>query len=74
MPPSKLHLKSQGTKLEYTFKSDVLFKMLFVRYPDLLKRLVAVLLSIPLESIEISKLSIQKCHRKKSAKSFVGWT
>ena len=38
--------------MEYTFKSDVLFKMLFVRYPVLLKRLVAVLLGIPLESIE----------------------
>jgi predicted transposase/invertase (TIGR01784 family) len=44
--------KSKGTKLEYTFKSDVLFKMLFVKYPDLLKRLVAVLLGIPLESIK----------------------
>jgi len=41
-----------GTRLRYTFKSDVLFKMLFVRYPDLLKRLVAVLLGIPLTSIE----------------------
>jgi predicted transposase/invertase (TIGR01784 family) len=44
--------KSKGTKLEYTFKSDVLFKMLFVKYPDLLKRLVAVLLGIPLENIK----------------------
>ncbi|MCL2223137.1 MAG: Rpn family recombination-promoting nuclease/putative transposase [Oscillospiraceae bacterium] len=44
--------KVKGTKLKYTFKSDVLFKMLFVRYPDLLKRLVAVLLNIPLESIK----------------------
>ena len=40
-----------ATKLEYTFKSDVLFKMLFVKYPHLLKRLIAVLLSIPLESM-----------------------
>jgi predicted transposase/invertase (TIGR01784 family) len=39
------------TKLEYTFKNDTLFKMLFVKYPDLLKRLVAVLLGIRLESI-----------------------
>lgn len=52
MPSSKITIKDRGTKLEYTFKSDVLFKMLFVRYPDLLKRLVAVLLGIPLESIE----------------------
>jgi len=28
-------------RLEYTFKNDTLFKMLFVQYPDLLKRLVA---------------------------------
>ena len=28
------------TKLEYTFKNDTLFKLLFVKYPDLLKRLV----------------------------------
>ena len=52
MLPSEATIKGKGTKLEYTFKSDVLFKMLFVQYPDLLKRLVAVLLGIPLESIE----------------------
>jgi predicted transposase/invertase (TIGR01784 family) len=40
------------TKLEYTFKNDTLFKMLFVKYPDLLKRLVATLLGIQYESIE----------------------
>ncbi|MCL2185839.1 MAG: Rpn family recombination-promoting nuclease/putative transposase [Treponema sp.] len=39
-------------KLEYTFKNDTLFKMLFVRYPNLLKQLVSELLSIRLESIE----------------------
>ena len=44
--------KSKGTKLIYTFKSDVLFKMLFVRHPNLLKRLVAVLLGISLKSIK----------------------
>jgi predicted transposase/invertase (TIGR01784 family) len=38
-------------KLEYTFKNDALFKMVFVKYPDLLKKLVAELLGIPLESI-----------------------
>lgn len=38
-------------KLEYTFKTDTLFKMLFVQYPELLKRLVADLMGIPLESI-----------------------
>jgi predicted transposase/invertase (TIGR01784 family) len=39
------------TKLEYTFKTDTLFKMLFVEYPDLLKHLVAELLGIRIESI-----------------------
>ena len=50
MPLAKIQ-NNKGTKLEYTFKSDVLFKMLFTRYQALLKRLVAVLLGIPLESI-----------------------
>ncbi|MDR2953266.1 MAG: Rpn family recombination-promoting nuclease/putative transposase [Treponema sp.] len=39
------------TKLEYTFKTDTLFKMLFVKYPKLLQKLVAELLGIPFESI-----------------------
>jgi predicted transposase/invertase (TIGR01784 family) len=39
------------TKLEYTFKNDTLFKMLFVKYPELLKRLVAELLGVRCESI-----------------------
>ena len=38
-------------KLQYTFKTDTLFKMLFVTHQDLLKTLVAALLGIPLESI-----------------------
>ena len=40
------------TKLEYTFKNDTLFKVLFVKYPELLKRLVADLLEIRFESID----------------------
>ena len=40
------------SKLRYTFKTDTLFKMLFVKHPDLLEKLVATLLRIPLESIE----------------------
>jgi len=39
-------------KLEYTFMNDTLFKMLFVKHPDLLKRLVAELLGIRLDSIK----------------------
>jgi predicted transposase/invertase (TIGR01784 family) len=42
----------EGTKLEYTFKSDVLFKMMFVKYPALLKKLVAALLGIKSDSIQ----------------------
>ena len=40
------------TKLKYTFTNDTLFKTLFVKYPHLLKKLVAVLLGIRLDSIE----------------------
>ena len=40
------------SKLQYTFKTDTLFKLLFVQYPDLLKKLVAALLGIQLESIQ----------------------
>ena len=41
------------TKLEYTLKNDILVKLMFaVKYQDLLKRLVAVLLSINYEDIE----------------------
>ena len=39
-------------KLRYTFKTDTLFKMLFVNHKDLLKNLVASLLGIQQESIE----------------------
>lgn len=39
-------------KLQYTFKTDTLFKMLFVQNQDLLRKLVAVLLGIPLNSIQ----------------------
>ncbi len=40
------------TKLEFTFKNDTLFKMVFVKYPELLKTLVAELLSIKRDSIK----------------------
>ena len=40
------------SKLQYTFKTDTLFKMLFVKHQDLLEKLVAALLGIPQESIE----------------------
>jgi predicted transposase/invertase (TIGR01784 family) len=37
--------------LKYTFKTDILFKMLFTKYPELLKKLVSELLQIPDERI-----------------------
>ena len=40
------------TRLKYTMKTDTLVKILFTKYPDLLKRLVAELLSIEYKSIE----------------------
>jgi len=40
------------TKLKYTMKTDTLFKILFTKHQDLLKKLVAALLGINYESIE----------------------
>jgi len=39
------------TQLKYTLRNDILFKLLFVKYPWLLKRLVAELLRIKYEDI-----------------------
>lgn len=39
------------SKLQYTFKTDTLFKMLFVKHQDLLQKLVAALLGIKEEDI-----------------------
>ena len=38
-------------ELQYKLTNDVLFKMMFVQYPELLKRLVAVLLGVRVEDI-----------------------
>ena len=40
------------TRLKYTMKTDTLVKILFTKYPDLLKKLVAALLGINYETIE----------------------
>jgi len=40
------------TRLKYTLKTDTLFKILFTKYQELLKRLVAELLSVQYDSIE----------------------
>ena len=34
------------TELKYKFTFDILFKLLFVKYPDLLKRLIAAMFSV----------------------------
>ena len=39
------------TELKYKFTYDTLFKLLFVKYPDLLKRLVAATLGITIDSM-----------------------
>jgi len=39
------------TELKYKFTYDTLFKLLFVKYPELLKRLVAAILGIAVDSI-----------------------
>jgi len=73
MPSTKVTVhKNKGTKLEYTFKSDVLFKMLFVKYPHLLKRLVAVLLAIPHESISKFELTNSSIPPEEIGKKFCG--
>jgi len=40
------------SKLKYTFKTDILFKLIFTNYPHLLKKLVAHLLKIPQSRIK----------------------
>ena len=40
------------TKLQHKLTNDILFKMLFVKYPELLKKLVAELLSIKYNDIK----------------------
>jgi len=51
-----LYLAHKGSdsvaELKYKLTNDLLFKMLFVKYPDLLKRLVAELLGIKYDDIE----------------------
>ena len=39
------------TKLKYSFKNDILFKMYFIRNQEQLKRLIALILRIPHGSI-----------------------
>ena len=61
-------------KLRYTFKTDTLFKMLFVKHQDLLKKLVAALLGIPMESIEQFTVRNPEMPPEVLGISFAGWT
>jgi hypothetical protein len=45
------------TELKYKFTSDTLFKMLFVKSPHLLKRLVAAALGISVDSVTEFKIT-----------------
>ena len=50
-----LYFRHRGSsvmaKLKHTFKTDILFRLLFTKYPHLLEKLIAQLLKIPSESI-----------------------
>ena len=59
-------------KLEYTFKTDTLFKMLFVQHQDLLKAFVTVLLGYPLRASNHFLSRILRFSRKTWEISFAG--
>ncbi len=46
-------------KLEYTFKTDTLFKMLFVQYPELLKKLVHHCINLEVIVAELLGISLE---------------
>ena len=58
------------TKLEYTLKTDTLFKMLFTKYPELLKRLIAELLGIKYESMEHFNITNPEISPEEHGKKF----
>ena len=62
--------KNRSRKLAYTFKSDVLFKMLFLEHPHLLKRLIAVLLEIPINSIQEFRITNTEMPPEEIGKKF----
>jgi hypothetical protein len=51
------------TKLEYTFKTDTLFKILFVQHPNLLKQLVSELLGIKSVLLTLNCSAVQSFTR-----------
>ena len=58
------------TKLKHTFKTDILFKLLFRKHQKLLKHLVAHLLGITLESISDFKLENPEMPPESMGKKF----
>ena len=61
------------SKLQYTFKTDTLFKMLFTKHKDLLKKLVAALLGIRVESIQQFDVRNEEMPPEALGKNFAGW-
>ena len=57
-------------KLKHTFKTDILFKLLFRKHQNLLQHLVANLLNIPLESITYFKLENPEMTPENMGKKF----
>jgi hypothetical protein len=43
--------KQEQTELKYRMTYDALFKLYFVKHPDYLKRVVGMMLKMPLDSI-----------------------
>jgi len=58
------------TKLEYRLTNDILFRLLFTKYPDLLKRLIAALLGITYDSIEQFLITNQDMPPEEMGKKF----
>ena len=47
-----MHTRGDMKELEHKLNEDLLFKMLFVKYPELLKNLVSVVLGISMNDIK----------------------
>jgi len=58
------------TKLKYKWTNDILFKLTFLKYPDLLQRLIAALLEITYESIQKFEITNQEIPPEEIGKKF----
>jgi predicted transposase/invertase (TIGR01784 family) len=62
--------ESAMAKLKHTLTNDILFRLLFTKYPNLLKRLIAALLGIAYESIEQFYITNQDIPPEEMGKKF----